>query len=175
MNKGLFQIYTGDGKGKSTALFGLAIRALGRGKKVLIYQFLKSRQTGELLFLEKMNDSNLKIKRANTSKKFSWKMDLEEKKVQCEEVLAALEDILAIQHEFDLILCDELINCVKTGAVTEEELISFVGKKDKDVEVVMTGRNAGTKLIERADLVTEMKKIKHPYDKGVPSREGIEF
>ncbi len=175
MKKGLIQIYTGNGKGKSTALFGLGIRAIGRKRRVLIIQFLKARETGEVMFLKEVNPKNLVFKRVNTSRKFSWNMDEEEKAKAREEVLEGMKWIIDNQGDFDLVLCDELVNCIGSGSISEEELLEFMNKKENHVELVMTGRDASEKLVEKADLVSEMKKIKHPFDKGINAREAIEF
>lgn len=175
MKKGLIQIYTGDGKGKTTALFGLAIRAIGRGRRVLIMQFLKARETGEVMFLKEVNPTNLVFKRANTSRKFSWNMNEEEKAKAREEVLEGMRWVVENQKDFDLVLCDELVNCIRSGSIKEEELLDFMDKKEEHVELVMTGRDASEKLMEKANLVSEMKKIKHPFDQGINAREAIEF
>lgn len=172
--QGLIQLYTGDGKGKSTAAFGLAIRAAGRGFKVAVVQFLKSRITGELITLEKIDE--ISVTRVNHSPKFSWDMNAEELAELHKESKAGLE--LAIQMansgDYSVIIMDEFIHTIVLGYVSKEEVLAFFENRPKDVELVLTGRNAPDWLIEAADLCTEMKAIKHPFEKGIPARKGIE-
>ena len=179
LDKGLVQIYTGDGKGKTTAGFGLALRATGQGNKVLIYQFLKppSLNIGERFALE-LGAVRIRVEALDVewdmAKSFS-----DEKKV--EKTRAAIKDVLvriaetAEKRFYDVIILDEIVFCISKGLAELDDIKAVIEKKDPLVEIVLTGRGATPELIAMADLVTEMKKIKHPFDKGTKARRGIEF
>jgi cob(I)alamin adenosyltransferase len=179
LEKGLVQIYTGDGKGKTTAAFGLALRAAGQGNKVLIYQFLKppSLDIGERFALQ------LGAVRIRTeSLDVSWNMSESLKDGQAvarmqTAVSEALERIAqtAEKRFYDVLILDEIVFCLSKGLAKLEDIKNIIDRRDPAVEIVMTGRGATKELIEMADLVTEMKNIKHPFDKGLPARRGIEF
>ena len=176
MDKGLIHIYCGDGKGKTTAAMGLAIRAAGREKKVFITQFLKSGKSGELVSLEKLNDyiTFLPGKPVN---KFVWNMNDEEKMEAKKEHTARFKEIIDIikSEEYDLLILDEMIATINNGFVELNEVIAFLKSKPETLEVVMTGRDPKEELIKLANYVTEMKCIKHPFEEGIPSRVGIEL
>jgi cob(I)alamin adenosyltransferase len=177
--KGLVQIYTGDGKGKTTAAFGLAIRAAGWGKKVIIYQFLKppAIETGER---KAITQSNLPIEILPLNAEWDMRKSFEDKaaventrkKIEqvCEEIAAQ-----AKQKKYDVIILDEIVFCVSKKLAQLEWLKNIIESKDDSVEIVLTGRGATNEIIEMADLVTEMKEIKHPYKKNVAGRKGIEY
>lgn len=175
MEKGIVQLYTGDGKGKTTASLGLAFRALGRGFKVAIIQFLKSRESGELLLAERLSP-DLEIRRFNSQKKFAFKMDEGEKALLKRETLKGVDYIRELFREesVDLVIADELVWVNNEGFLSIDEMRELCALKPASIELVMTGRNASPELVELADLVTEMKKIKHPFDSGLPARVGIE-
>jgi len=179
LEKGLVQIYTGDGKGKTTAAFGLAVRSAGRGGKVLIYQFLKPAklELGERLAIEKSGLA-ITIDCLDTQ----WDMfesfdDSDTLAKTRAEITRELERIAesAKDREYDAIILDELVFCVAKGLARIEDVKKLIKGRDGAVEIVMTGREATDELIELADLVTEMKKIKHPFDKGINARKGIEY
>ena len=176
MEKGLIHIYCGDGKGKTTAAMGLAIRAAGREKKVFITQFLKSGKSGELVSLEKLKEY-ITFLPGRPVNKFVWNMNDEEKaEAKKEHTLRFREIIDEIKREqYDLLILDELIGTINNGFVDLNEVIEFLKSKPKTLEVVMTGRNPDEKLIEVSNYVTEMKCIKHPFEEGIPSRIGIEL
>ncbi len=179
LEKGLVQIYTGDGKGKTTAAFGLAVRSAGRGGKVLIYQFLKpiSLELGERMAIEKSGLA-ITIDCLDTQwdmfKSFEDSDTLAKTKAEITHVLERIAK-LAKDKEYDCIILDELVFCVAKGLARIEDVKKLIAGRDRAVEIVMTGRQASDELIELADLVTEMKKIKHPFDKGVCARKGIEY
>ncbi len=179
LEKGLVQIYTGDGKGKTTAALGLALRAAGQGKKVLIYQFLKpkSLKTGERLVI-KSAKIPIKIKTPDMSwdmaKAFGNKKIIRTAKSVISKILMEIAG-LAEKKSCDLLILDEIVFCLSTGLAKLEDIKKIIDNKDPAVEIVLTGRGATAELIKLADLVTEMKKIKHPFDKGIPARRGIEF
>jgi cob(I)alamin adenosyltransferase len=179
LEKGLVQVYTGDGKGKTTAAFGLALRAAGWGKKVLIFQFLKppSLELGERQALER---SGLPIQVQSLEAQWHLFRSLHSEHdravagVAVKKVLARLTE-LAHERAYDVLVLDEIVFCLALGLGQIEDVRRLVEQKDPGVEVILTGRGATPELIAMADLVTEMKKIKHPYDEGVEARKGIEY
>ena len=179
LKKGLVQIYTGDGKGKTTAAFGLALRAAGQGNKVLVYQFLKpsSLDIGERFALE-LGAVRIRIEALDVP----WDMSesFEDKKAVARMQTAiseALERIAqtAEKRFYDVLILDEIVFCLSKDLAKLEDIKNIIDRRDSVVEIVMTGRGATRELIELADLVTEMKNIKHPFDSGLPARRGIEF
>ncbi|MBC8585089.1 cob(I)yrinic acid a,c-diamide adenosyltransferase [Youxingia wuxianensis] len=168
-------IYCGDGKGKTTAAIGLAVRAAGRGKRVLILQFLKGQPTGELESLKKI--SNIRVIRGKLGGKFTFEMDRRELQqtydIHTKNLLTVVESVRA--GECDLVILDEVIGALNTQLIDEDLLRNFIQEKPADIELVMTGRNPPQWLLDMADYITEMKKIKHPFDLGVKAREGIEM
>jgi cob(I)alamin adenosyltransferase len=179
LEQGLVQIYTGDGKGKTTAAFGLALRAAGQGNKVLIYQFLKppSLDIGERFALEL---GAVRIRTEVIDVPWNMTESLKDEKAVARMQAAiseALERIAqtAEKRFYDVLILDEIVFCLSRGLARLEDIKSVINRKDPAVEIVLTGSGATRELIEMADLVTEMKKIKHPFDKGMPARRGIEF
>lgn len=175
MNKGYIQIYTGNGKGKTTAAMGLSIRAAGNGMKVCIVQFLKAWKTGELNSLEKLD--NIDVFRFQTIKKFTWQLNEEEFNALKLEVKKTYDFILEVFEEkkYDVVIVDEIMGALGAKLLTEQEVLYLMDRKPETIELVMTGRNPTEAIINKADLVTEMNPIKHYYEQGVKSREGIEF
>jgi cob(I)alamin adenosyltransferase len=179
LEKGLVQIYTGDGKGKTTAALGLALRAAGQGNKVLIYQFLKPNtlELGERFALE-MSGIKIRVEALDVP----WDMSKAGKdEKQTADAKKAIKEVLmriaetAEKRFYDLIILDEIVFCLSQHLAKLEDIKNVIEKKDSRVEIVLTGRGATEELMELADLVTEMKKIKHPFDKGIKARQGIEF
>lgn len=179
MSLGLIHIYTGDGKGKSTAACGLALRAFGAGLRVKIVRFLKSAQSGECRAIDMLREREKRIEVTyfETSHKFLWDMNAEEKVALKKQVLQAFQYCFqaAKEHRCDLLVMDEAIGAVHAGLLTEEQLLRLMEDKNPEVELVLTGRNAPESLVEKADYVSEIRAVKHPYDRGIPAREGIEF
>ncbi|MHC4292944.1 MAG: cob(I)yrinic acid a,c-diamide adenosyltransferase [Planctomycetota bacterium] len=179
LNKGLVQIYTGDGKGKTTAAFGLALRAAGQGHKVLIYQFLKppSLDIGER-FSIKLGAVRIRVEALDIEWDMKVSLEDEQKRIETEtaitEVLARIAET-AEKRFYDVIILDEIVFCYSNGLAKLEDIKNIVDKRDGLVEIILTGRGADEKLMELADLVTEMKNIKHPFDKGINARCGIEY
>ena len=171
---GLIHIYCGDGKGKTTAAVGLAVRCAGRGNKVLLVQFLKSRDSGELYSLAKLPD--IEVMRGKESKKFTFQMNEEEKHALLIEHNKMFEQVLAkIKNGgYSLLILDEVIGALNAKVFEMPKLIEFLRHKPENLEVVLTGRNPAPELVEIADYVSEMRKVKHPMDKGLMAREGIE-
>ena len=179
LEQGLVQIYTGDGKGKTTAAFGLALRAAGQGNKVLIYQFLKppSLDIGERFALEL---GAVRIRTEAIDVPWNMSESLKDEKTVARmrtAISEALERIAqtAEKRFYDVLILDEIVFCLSRGLARLEDIKGIIDRKDPAVEIIMTGSGATRELIEMADLVTEMKKIKHPFDKGLPARRGIEF
>lgn len=171
---GLIHIYCGDGKGKTTAAVGLAVRCAGRCNKVLLVQFLKSRDSGELYSLAKLPD--IEVMRGKESKKFTFQMNEEEKHALLIEHNKMFEQVLAkIKNGgYSLLILDEVIGALNAKVFEMPKLIEFLRHKPENLEVVLTGRNPAPELVEIADYVSEMRKVKHPMDKGIMAREGIE-
>jgi cob(I)alamin adenosyltransferase len=179
LEKGLVQVYTCDGKGKTTAAFGLALRAAGCGNKVLIFQFLKppTLELGERMAIER---SGLPIR--VQSLEAQWHLfrslrneqDVAAAGAAVREALARLTE-LAVQRAYDVLILDEIVFCLALGLSQFEDIKRLIEQRNAGVELILTGRGATAELIELADLVTEMKKIKHPYDKGVGARRGIDY
>jgi cob(I)alamin adenosyltransferase len=174
MEKGLIEVYTGDGKGKTTAVIGLACRAIGHNLKVCYIYFHKNPERwgyGEFKILEKIG-----IDVFGFAKEHPYFDKVEKEKLR-EECLKGIEFIKKIYKEkkYDVIICDEILISLRDSFLKEEEIIKIMEEKPENVELVLTGRIATEKIIEKADLVSEIKKIKHPYDKGIKSREGIEY
>ena len=169
--KGYVHIYTGDGKGKTTAALGLALRAAGAGLKVFFAQFLKSGTYSELKALERFSDL-IKVRQYGRGCFISGmpeKEDIEYAKKGLNEV----KEIIS-SGKYDLVVLDEINIAVYFGLISLDELLEVIRQRPAHVELVLTGRRADPKLIEEADLVTEMKEIKHYYKKGVVARLGIE-
>lgn len=171
---GLIHIYCGDGKGKTTAAVGLAVRCAGRGNKVLLVQFLKSRDSGELYSFAKLPD--IEVMRGKESKKFTFQMNEEEKHALLIEHNKMFEQVLAkIKNGgYSLLILDEVIGALNAKVFEMPKLIEFLRHKPENLEVVLTGRNPAPELVEIADYVSEMRKVKHPMDRGIMAREGIE-
>jgi len=179
LKKGLVQIYTGDGKGKTTAAFGLALRAAGQGNKVLIYQFLKppSLDIGERFALQ-LGAVRIRVEALDVPWDMSKSLDDEEDIAKMQAAISkVLERITetAEKRFYDCIILDEIVFCLSKGLAKLEDIKNIIDRRDPAVEIVLTGRGATKELIALADLVTEMKNIKHPFDKGLPARRGIEF
>lgn len=172
----MLQIYCGDGKGKTTAAFGLAARASGGGYKVVIAQFLKGRPSGEVAAIATL--PGVTLLRAPLPDTFSWQMTPQQR----EQVLELHNDLFAraadcCGEEKTLLVLDELLGALSEQLLDSKPVLDFLRGlgQQETLEVVITGRNPPPALLELADYVTEMKKIKHPFDKGAPMRAGIEY
>ena len=179
LKKGLVQIYTGDGKGKTTAAFGLALRAAGQGNKVLIYQFLKppSLDIGERFALQ-LGAVRIRVEALDMPWDMSKSFGDEKAVIKMRAGISkAIERIAetAEKRFYDVVILDEIVFCLSKGLAKLEDIKKIIDRKDHSVEIVLTGRGATEELIALADLVTEMKNIKHPVDKGLDARRGIEF
>ncbi|MBI5453021.1 MAG: cob(I)yrinic acid a,c-diamide adenosyltransferase [Deltaproteobacteria bacterium] len=170
--KGLVHIYTGDGKGKTTASVGLAVRAAGQGLKVLFVQFFKedSASSGEKDVLRKLG---VELVRSNCRHPIFTK-NADEEKVR-KAVSGTYRLAKEKAGEFDLLVLDEVLSAVNGGWIEAEDLMTFLKDRPSRLEVVLTGRDAPVELQQVSDYVTEMLKIKHPFDAGVKARKGIEY
>jgi cob(I)alamin adenosyltransferase len=166
-------VYTGDGKGKTTAALGLALRAAGHGMHTYIGQFLKGRHYGEL-------DSLQSLSQAVTVEQYGLNEWVHVEGVTPEQRAAAQEGLERIRQavhsgRYHLVILDEVNVALYFGLLTEEEVLTLIDNKPAGVELVLTGRRAPQGIIDRADLVTEMREIKHPYQQGIEARPGIEL
>jgi len=172
MKKGFVHIYTGKGKGKTTAALGLILRALGRKKRVLLVQLMKSGEYGEIKSLQKL--SGITIKQFGTGK-FLIKGKVSPKEMDLAHKALAYIDKASKSGDYDLMVLDELIVAAHFGLVSQAEISQIIKNKPADLELVLTGRKASAKIIKQADLVTEMKEVKHYFRQGIKARSGIEY
>jgi len=175
MKEGFLQVYTGNGKGKTTAALGLGLRAVGSGFKVIMFQFLKGIYSSELESVG-MLDNRFQIIRLAESGKFFGALNEAEKeklKEQLQEELKQVREVLE-NKACDLLILDEIMAALHGKLLTVEEVCELIDLRPAGMEMVLTGRNAPQEIIERADLVTEMNCIKHYMDSGVKARTGIE-
>jgi cob(I)alamin adenosyltransferase len=173
LEKGLTQVYTGEGKGKTSAAFGLGLRAIGRGLKVYVVQFIKGGfDYGELHIVDDL--PNLKLKAFGRGK-FVTEMPPKDEDVKLAKEAFKLAKKVVNSDEYDLVILDEINVALNLKLVDVKEVIDLIKNKPKHVELILTGRYAPSEVIELADLVTEMKEIKHPYTQGIPPRKGIEY
>ena len=173
LERGCVQVYTGNGKGKTTASLGLALRAVGRGLKVCVFQFIKGGgQYGEHLAAEKLAPLLTIIQTGRPG----WvnTKDITEDRQVAQDALVKAQKLLT-SGEFDLFVCDEINGAVGFGLIEVEQVLELIHLKPGKTELVLTGRNAHERIVEAADLVTEMRDIKHYYKSGVPARTGIEM
>jgi cob(I)alamin adenosyltransferase len=168
---GLVHIYCGDGKGKTTASIGLTIRAAGSGMRVLFAQFFKNGSSSEMNAMKLIPNINCIF----TDKTFGFykTMSIPEKERSVIENNHLLSNAISCADNYDLIIFDEIISAYNYGTIEKAVLTDFI--KNTKCEIVMTGRNPAGELIDLSDYVSEVKKIKHPFDKGVAARQGIEF
>lgn len=176
LKKGCVQVYTGNGKGKTTAAVGLAVRAAGNNMKVFMVQFLKSSKTGELESAKKL-DPYFKIFRFEKKRGFFWTLNDNEKLEVKNEVQEAYNFCLEalVQKKCDILIMDEIMGAMSNNLVSEEQMTKLIEAKPENIELILTGRNVPQSIFDRADLITEMREVKHYYTQGVPAREGIEF
>ena len=173
MDTGRIHIYFGDGKGKTTAAVGQAVRAAGHGFRVLFFQFLKDNSSNERKILEQI--SNITCLPGREQVKFVSRMNGDEKAELLHYNNKALDEIVKFCSPFDLLVMDEALCAVGLKVLSEEKLISFLQHKPRGLEIVLTGHQVSDRMKEIADYATETHKIKHPYDLGKLAREGIEF
>ena len=172
---GLVVVLTGDGKGKTTAALGMGLRACGHGMRVAFLQFIKSSRTyGEDAAVDKVPGFELEVLGAGY---VGIKGDDKTRQEHAAAAMAALDVARdrALSGRYDMVVLDEINVALSLGLIPLDEVLAFIDARPKEVHVVLTGRGAPEELIERADLVTEMKAVKHPFFEGRPAQEGIEF
>jgi cob(I)alamin adenosyltransferase len=170
---GTFQVYTGDGKGKTTAALGQALRAWGHGRKILVIQFMKGRiEYGELAASEKLDGFDIVQMGRETfvSKENPDPVDIE----MARDALRLLEENVK-SGDYDMIIADEINVALDFGLIELGHVLELVNNKPTGLELVFTGRDAHPEVIEAADLVSEVREVKHHYKNGVPAREGVEY
>ncbi|MEM7172133.1 MAG: cob(I)yrinic acid a,c-diamide adenosyltransferase [Pseudomonadota bacterium] len=177
--KGLLIVHTGKGKGKSTAAFGLAVRAIGNGMKVGVVQYVKGKwETGERAVLEHFPDQ---VEIRTMGEGFTWDTQDRARDIQAaqnawETSKRMIEDCRGPDPKYDMVVLDELNIVLRYSYLPLEEVVAFLDNRPEDLHVVVTGRNAKPELIEVADLVTEMALVKHPFrEQGVKAQKGVEF
>jgi cob(I)alamin adenosyltransferase len=171
MGKGYIHIYTGNGKGKTTAALGLALRAAGYGYKTYIGQFMKGSHYGELDSLKKIQE--IDIEQFGGEKCITLDQVDEKHKALARNGLKRIKEIL-IKNEYQIVVLDEICVTIWFGLVAEREVIEIIDSKPSNVEIILTGRNASDALLEHADLITNMDEVLHYYTNGVEARQGIE-
>lgn len=171
---GLVHIYCGQGKGKTTAALGLALRCAGRGGRVLLAQFLKGRPSGELASLALI--PNIRVLRAKAVQKFTFQMTAAELAATAQQHQALLQQVAdeVGRGQVDLLILDEALGALQAGLLELPPLLDLLDRRPPGVEVVLTGRQPPPQLLERADYVSEITKVKHPFDRGLGARLGIE-
>ena len=162
----MVHLYIGNGKGKTTAAIGLAVRMAGRGGKVLFMQFLKDGTSGEIRVLKKIAE----VKHCYNSSKFLFEMDSAEREQVREDILSMLADVDV--SKYNLIVMDEVLDCIIERLISEKELSKFF---ESNAEIVLTGRSASEKMKEKADYISDIVNIKHPFSRGVKAGMGIEY
>ena len=175
MKKTCIHIYCGDGKGKSTAVMGLALRAAGSGKKVILTQFLKDGTSSELKILREL--PQVSVLTCEKQFGFFWNMSEEQK----EAARAAYQELfdravqMASEEQAFLLVMDEFMAAYNHGMIDQTKALAFLKEKPEGLEVALTGRDPAPELLALADYVSEIRKIKHPFDEGLNARKGIEM
>ncbi|MFH1394559.1 MAG: cob(I)yrinic acid a,c-diamide adenosyltransferase [Candidatus Omnitrophota bacterium] len=173
--KGLIEVYTGEGKGKTTSAIGLACRARGHGQKVCYISFHKPvhhAKSGELLVMKKIGVDLYSF--AEKSLCFSKDIDPLEERKECLKGVRFIQELF--KHKiYNVLILDEIIVSLRRGFLEEREILDLLDAKPEKMELVLTGRGCPENIIKKADLVSEVMKVKHPYDKGIEKRKGIEY
>lgn len=171
----MIHAYYGDGKGKSTAAAGAALRAAGNRMRVMYVQFLKTENTGERLALQSIDGVNLTS--CPLELKFTYEMDDRERQQVSMMYRGIFERAVSItlSDRYDMIVLDEVFDVINEGMLSEGSVFEFISNAPNNIEIIMTGRKPPKRFIDAADYVTEFKKHKHPYDRGIQARKGIEY
>lgn len=170
--RGCVHIYCGDGKGKTTCVMGLGVRAAGAGKKVLLHQFLKDDSSSERNIIDGL--ANITVVPGTPMDKFTFQMNDEELRALRESNDAMFDRLCGMAEDYDMLILDESVYAIDMGLLSEEKVLAFLANRPEHLEVVMSGRNPSEKLKAQADYISEIRKIKHPFDEGLSSRVGIE-
>lgn len=168
-------IYYGDGKGKTTAAVGIAVRAAGSNLKVLFVQFLKTEFSGERHMLSHMDNVSLTF--CPLELKFTFEMNDSEKQQAAKIFKDIFESSVktVLTQKYDMLVLDEVFEAINADMLSESAVFEFIANAPSSIEIIMTGHNPPKRFMEAADYITEFKKIKHPYDRGITGRIGIEF
>lgn len=170
---GLIHIYTGEGKGKTTAAIGLAVRMAGNESRVLFSQFLKDGSSGEILLLQQIEGIDCMVYPYKVD--FIKRMNREELSITKQRQREYFRKIVQKAQKYDMLILDEFCPAYYYDMIDREKALEFLKNKPEKTEIVLTGRNADSELIALADYVSEIRKVKHPFDKGIRARRGIEF
>lgn len=173
MERGLVQVYTGNGKGKTTAALGLAMRAIGKGFNVYMVQFLKGRHYGEVETARKLSDHFTLVQSGLDTFVKKGKATDEDLRLAHEGLELARKAIMSGDH--DIVILDEVNVAIELEVLTVDEVLPLIDERPPGVELVLTGRYAPSEFLERADYITEMNSVRHCFDEGIEMREGIEF
>lgn len=171
----MVHIYYGDGKGKTTAAVGLCVRAAGRNQKILFVQFLKPENSGERYVLAQLD--HVILTPCPVQMDFTFNMT-DEQKSQLSKITRNLFEratVFALTEKFNMIILDEIFSAIEAKLITESDVYSFVADAPETLEIVMTGHNPSEKFFPLADYISKIEKIKHPFDRGIGARTGIEF
>ena len=169
---GLIHLYCGDGKGKTTAAVGLAVRAAGAGKQVIFTQFFKDGSSSEV---ESLKLLGIRTIHAQTVKGFYRAMNEQQRHQARQDYTALFRQVTDAAKDAGLLILDEIVSACNRGVVPEGLVVDFLQNKPSALEVVLTGRDPSPALVELADYITEMRKLRHPYDRGVAARKGVEY
>lgn len=173
MEKGYIQIYYGNGKGKTTAAIGQAVRAAGRGLKVHFVQFLKSQDSGERISLKELK--NITLADAPASLPFYFMMDQKEKQQYNKYAIDLFSKAVSSAKDFDVLILDEILDIVNLDILSDQQLLEFLNSKPNGLEVVLTGRSISVEVRNAAHYISRIVAEKHPFDEGVLARQGIEY
>ncbi|MBR1481428.1 MAG: cob(I)yrinic acid a,c-diamide adenosyltransferase [Ruminococcus sp.] len=171
----MIHVYYGDGKGKTTAAAGLALRAAGNRMRVMFVQFLKTENTGERAALHTFE--NVTLTSCPLELKFTFDMD-ERERQQVGMIFRGIFEraaAMTLSERYDMIVLDEVFDIIEAGMLSESAVFAFIANAPNNIEIVMTGHHPSRRFLDTADYITEFKKIKHPFDHGVPARIGIEY
>lgn len=175
MKQGLIHIYCGDGKGKTSAATGLAVRAAGCGYSVLFSRFLKTEDSGELNVLDAVSG----IEVIHLEKSYGFYRTLsQEEQGEVKDMYRGLWNRIRDQISgggYDVLVIDEFMAAYNYGLIPQEDAVRFLKQKPDSLEIVLTGRDPAKELVELADYVSEIRKVRHPFDRGIPARKGIEY
>jgi len=175
LKKGLVHVYTGEGKGKTTAALGVALRVLGWGGRVCALQFIKGyAEIGEMRFAREFGSRFVLKQFAFDLTRAIKEEDVAERREEAEVCLNTAEETVN-SGDFDLVILDEVNNAIHYGLVESQRILRLLKSKPEHVEVILTGRGATQEIIEAADYVTEMRLLKHPFDRNIPARKGIDY
>jgi len=175
LNRGLVQVYTGDGKGKTTAAAGLALRAAGAGLKVGFFQFFKKPVSGELSMLKSIRNIHVySLAPMHPGFQYFSAEDLKRYRENFQRLWETKVADIIRKNRYDVIILDEILIAVRDRFLPQEKILKLIDEKLRTSELVLTGCHITDRIVERADLITEMKKVKHPFP-AIKARKGIEY